>query len=212
MTDLRGNIFFEGPAGRIEGIIKESDGPVSHCAIVCHPHPLYGGTMHNKVVFRIARSFQDAGFSVLRFNFRGTDLSDGKYDDGIGEQDDLRAAVKFMMDKHPDAALWIAGFSFGAAVMLRALECNEPLQAIVGAGVPFSKYDFTRITHCKKAKLFVQGQRDEFGSPDELKGWVDTLDEPKELRIITGADHFFDGHLTELQQCISDFVARHASE
>jgi len=212
MTDLRGNIFIEGPAGRIEAIIKESENPVACCAIVCHPHPLYGGTMHNKVVFRIARAFQDAGFSVLRFNFRGTGLSEGKYDDGVGEQDDLRAAVRFMGEKHPNAALWIAGFSFGAAVMLRALECDEPLQAFVGAGVPFSKYDFTKITHCNKPKLFVQGERDEFGSPEELKRWVDTFDEPKELTIIPAADHFFDGHLSELQQCISDFIARYRSK
>ena len=165
--------------------------------------------MHNKVVFRIARSFQDAGFSVLRFNFRGTGLSEGEYDDGVGEQDDLRAAIRFMMEKHPGAGLWIAGFSFGAAVMLRALECDEPLQAIVGAGVPFSKYDFTRIIHCNKPKLFVQGERDEFGSPEELKHWVETFVEPKELTIIPAADHFFDGHLTELQQCISEFIARY---
>jgi len=212
MTDLRGNIFFGGPAGRIEAIIKEPEGSVARCAIVCHPHPLYGGTMHNKVVFRMARSFQDAGFSVLRFNFRGTGLSEGKHDDGIGEQDDLRAAIRFMMEKYPNALLWIAGFSFGAAVMLRAVECDEPLQGIVGAGVPFSKYDFTRITHCKKPKLFVQGERDEFGLPEELKRRFVMFDEPKELRIISGADHFFDGHLTEFQQCISDFIARYAIE
>src|SRR5262249_16479378 len=198
-----------GPAGRIEAIIKESDGPAAHCVIVCHPHPLYGGTMNNKVVFRIARSFQDAGFSVLRFNFRGAGLSEGKYEDGVGEQDDLPAAISMMMKKHPEAALWIAVFSFGAAVMLRALECDEPLHAFVGAGVPFSKYDFTKITHCNKPKLFVQGERDEFGSPEELKRWVDTFDEPKELTIIPAADHFFNCNLIEQLQYISNSIARY---
>lgn len=210
MTDLRGNIFFDGPVGRIEAIIREPDGPVTRAAIVCHPHPLYGGTMHNKVVFRIARSFQEAGFSVLRFNFRGTGLSEGEHDNGVGEQDDLRAALNFVANKYPDAAVWVAGFSFGAAVMLRAITCDERVRAIIGAGVPFPKYDFTTATQCKKPKLFVQGELDEFGSPEELERLVDTFDEPKELKIIPEADHFFDGHLTELQQAVSSFIARYA--
>jgi uncharacterized protein len=210
MTDLRGNIFFDGPVGRIEAIIREPDGPVTRAAIVCHPHPLYGGTMHNKVVFRIARSFQEAGFSVLRFNFRGTGLSDGEHDNGVGEQDDLRAALNFVAKKYPDAAVWVAGFSFGAAVLLRAITCDERVRAIIGAGVPFPKYDFTTAPQCKKPKLFVQGELDEFGPPEELERLVDTFDEPKELKIIPDADHFFDGHLTELQQAVSSFIARYA--
>jgi alpha/beta superfamily hydrolase len=103
MTDLVGNTFFEGPAGHIEAILKEPDGPVTRAAIVCHPHPLFGGTMHNKVVYRIARAFQDSGFSVLRFNFRGVGRSQGEHDDGLGEQDDLRSAIKFIEEKYPDA-------------------------------------------------------------------------------------------------------------
>src|SRR5262245_66231669 len=108
MTDLRGNIFIEGPAGRIEAIIKESDGPAAHCVIVCHPHPLYGGTMHNKVVYRIARAFQDAGFGVLRFNFRGVGLSQGTYDSGRGEAADLRAAMSFMEEKYRTGQVGLA--------------------------------------------------------------------------------------------------------
>src|SRR5207237_3114944 len=109
--------FFEGPAGRIEAILKEPAAPVARAAIVCHPHPLFGGTMHNKVVFRIARAFQDAGFAVLRFNFRGTGRSQGTHDNGRGEQDDLRAAIEFIAQKYPDAEVWLAGFSFGSMVM-----------------------------------------------------------------------------------------------
>src|SRR5712692_3870632 len=101
MTDLTGNTFFEGPAGRIEAILKEPGDEVTGAAIVCHPHPLFGGTMHNKVVFRIARAFAYAGFAVLRFNFRGTGRSQGAHDNGRGEQDDLRAAVKFIEEKFP---------------------------------------------------------------------------------------------------------------
>jgi len=207
MTDLRGNTFFEGPAGRIEAILKEPAAPVTRAAIVCHPHPLFGGTMHNKVVFRIARPFQEAGFAVLRFNFRGTGRSEGEHDHGRGEQDDLRAAMKFIEEKFPRAELWLAGFSFGSAVMLRTAACDERVRAIVAAGVPVSKYDFTETARCKKPKLFIQGSLDEFGSVEDLERLFAALDEPKKLEIIEGADHFFEGHLTELAQALSDFIA-----
>jgi alpha/beta superfamily hydrolase len=207
MTDLTGNTFFEGPAGRIEAIIKEPAAPVTRAAIVCHPHPLFGGTMHNKVVFRIARAFQDAGFAVLRFNFRGTGSSEGEHDHGLGEQADLGAAIEFIEQRYPDAEVWLAGFSFGSAVMLRAAACDNRVRAFVAAGVPVSKYDFTGIARCNKPKLFVQGSLDQFGSAEDLEKLFAALDEPKELRIIQGADHFFEGHLTELAETVADFVA-----
>jgi alpha/beta superfamily hydrolase len=207
MTDLIGNTFFEGPAGRIEAILKEPAAPVTRAAIVCHPHPLFGGTMHNKVVYRIARAFQDAGFAVLRFNFRGTGRSQGEHDDGRGERDDLRAAMKFIEEKFPRAELWLAGFSFGSAVMLRAAACDERARAIVAAGVPASKYDFTEIARCNKPKQFIQGSLDQFGSVEDLERLFATLDEPKQLKIIEGADHFFKGHLTEVAQAVSEFIA-----
>lgn len=207
MTDLAGNTFFEGPAGRIEAILKEPDGPVTRAAIVCHPHPLFGGTMHNKVVYRIARAFQDSGFSVLRFNFRGVGRSAGEHDDGVGEQDDLRAAIKFIEDKYQDTELWLAGFSFGSVVMLRAAACDDRVRAIVAAGVPVSKYDFSKIVRCAKPKLFVQGSLDQFGSIDDLKRVFDSLDEPKQLKIIEGADHFFEARLTELVDAVSRFIS-----
>lgn len=207
MTDLTGNAFFEGPAGRIEAIIKEPASPVTRAAIVCHPHPLFGGTMHNKVVFRIARAFQDAGFAVLRFNFRGTGRSEGGHDNGLGEQDDLRAAIAFTEEKYPDAEVWLAGFSFGSAVMLRAAACDDRVRAFVAAGVPVSKYDFTGIAQCNKPKLFVQGSLDEFGPAQDVEEFFAALDEPKELKIIQGADHFFEGVLVELTDAVSSFIA-----
>jgi alpha/beta superfamily hydrolase len=207
MTDLTGNTFFEGPAGRIEAILKEPEGPVTRAAIVCHPHPLFGGTMHNKVVFRIARAFQDSGFAVLRFNFRGTGQSEGEHDHGLGEQDDLRAAIEFVAKKYPDAEIWLAGFSFGSAVMLRSAACDDRVRAIVAAGVPVSKYDFTNIERCAKPRLFVQGSLDQFGSTDDLKRVFASIDEPKQLKIIEGADHFFEGRLAELVDAISSFIS-----
>jgi uncharacterized protein len=207
MTDLSGNTFFEGPAGRIEAIIKEPAGSVTRAAIVCHPHPLFGGTMHNKVVFRIARAFQSEGFAVLRFNFRGTGSSEGEHDHGLGEQDDLRAAIEFIQHQYPGAEIWLAGFSFGSAVMLRAASCDNRVRAFVAAGVPVSKYDFSGIAQCHKPKLFVQGSQDEFGPARDLEKLFAALDEPKELNIIQGADHFFEGSLNELANAVSRFIS-----
>lgn len=206
MTDLKGNTFFEGPAGRIEAILKEPP-PVTRAAIVCHPHPLFGGTMHNKVVYRIARAFEDAAFAVLRFNFRGVGYSAGEHDNGRGEQDDLRAAMKFIEEKYPGAEIWLAGFSFGSAVMLRGPACDDRVRAIVAVGTPFSKYDFSGIARCGKPKLFVQGSLDEYGLVSDLEKFFATLEEPKQLKIIEGADHFFEGRLPELSQTVSAFIA-----
>ena len=207
MTDLTGNTFFEGPSGRIEAILKEPDGAVTRAAIVCHPHPLFGGTMHNKVVYRIARAFQDSGFAVLRFNFRGPGRSEGTHDGGVGEKDDLRAAMKFIEEKFRGAEIWLAGFSFGSAVMLNAAACDDRVRAIVAAGVPVSKYDFTGVAHCAKPKLFVQGSLDQFGSVTDLERVFASLDEPKQLKIVEGADHFFEGRLAELAEIVSSFIS-----
>ena len=206
MTELTGNAFIAGPAGRIEAIVKEPTEPVRRVAIVCHPHPLFGGTMHNKVVFRIARAFQNAGFAVLRFNFRGAGKSEGQHDNGLGEQGDLRAVIEFAQQRYPDAEIWLAGFSFGSAVMLRAAACDDRVRAFVAAGVPLSKYDFSGLLRCNKPKLFVHGSLDEFGAAKDLEKLFATLDEPKELRIIDGADHFFEGALNELSDAVSRFI------
>ena len=206
MTELAGNTFIDGPAGRIEAIIKDPAARVSRAAIVCHPHPLFGGTMHNKVVFRIARAFQNAGFAVLRFNFRGTGKSEGQHDNGLGEQDDLRAVIEFAQQRYPEAEIWLAGFSFGSAVLLRAAACDERVRAFIAAGVPLSKYDFSGLLKCNKPKLFVHGSQDEYGAASDLEKLFATLDEPKELRIIDGADHFFEGALTELSDAVSRFI------
>ncbi|HET9532482.1 MAG TPA: alpha/beta fold hydrolase [Blastocatellia bacterium] len=204
--DLTGNTFFEGPAGKIEAILKEPSGEVTRAAIVCHPHPLFGGTMHNKVVYRIAKAFQKAGFAVLRFNFRGAGQSQGEHDRGRGEQDDLRAAIKFVEERYPEAEIWLAGFSFGSAVMLRAACEDERIRALIGVGVPVSKYDFDRVQTCAQPKLFVQGELDEFGTPADLERFVAALGEPKRLKIIEGTGHFFEDKLDELERAVAEFV------
>jgi hypothetical protein len=212
MTDLKGNIFFNGPAGRIEAILKEPADAVTGAAVVCHPHPQFGGTMHNKVVFRIARAFQERGYAVLRFNFRGTGGSEGEYDDARGEQDDLRAAIKFIVERYKGARLWVAGFSFGAAVVLRASCSDSRVYAIIAVGVPVSKYDFNEVTLCGKPKLFVQGEHDEFGPIPDLQRFVERLPEPKHLRVIEGAGHFFDNHLHEVSGAVSEFCRVYEQE
>lgn len=212
MTDLTGNTFLEGPAGKLEAILKDPAGAVTRAAIVCHPHPLFGGTMHNKVVFRIARAFSDAGFAVLRFNFRGTGRSQGEHDSGRGEQDDLSAAIEFIERRYPGAELWLAGFSFGSAVMLRAASCDDRVRALIAVGVPVSKQSFSDLAHCNKPKLLVQGTNDQYGSVDQLETFFASLDEPKQIKIIDGADHFFEGHLPELAEAVTKFIESGGAE
>jgi alpha/beta superfamily hydrolase len=168
--------------------------------------------MHNKVVYRIAKAFQGAGFAVLRFNFRGTGRSQGEHDQGRGEQDDLRAAVNFMKEKYPNAEAWIAGFSFGSTVMLRAACGDTSIRAIVAAGVPVSKSGLSDVISCDKPKLFIQGELDQYGLPEDLARFVGKLREPKTLKIIEGADHFFEGHLAELEKTVSDFINTNGGE
>jgi alpha/beta superfamily hydrolase len=206
MTDLTGNTFLDGPAGRLEAILKEPQPPVTRAAIVCHPHPLFGGTMHNKVVYRVAKAFQQEGFAVLRFNFRGTGKSQGEHDYGLGEQEDLRTAIAFIEEKYPAAEIWVAGFSFGSSVMLSVACGDGRIRALVAAGVPVSKFEFDHVVACDKPKLFVQGSLDEFGSPAELKRFFARLSEPKALKIIEGGDHFFEGRLDELYEAVAAFI------
>lgn len=206
MTDLTGNTFIEGPVGRLEAILKEPEAAVTRAAVVCHPHPLFKGTMHNKVVYRIAKVFQQEGFAVLRFNFRGTGKSQGEHDRGQGEQDDLRAALAFIESKYADAEIWVAGFSFGSGVALKVGCGDARVRALVAAGVPVSKYDAYQVPDCGKPKLFVQGSHDEFGSRADLEAAFASLSEPKALKIIEGGDHFFEGHLDELSEAVRDFI------
>jgi alpha/beta superfamily hydrolase len=209
MTDLKGNIFFEGPAGRIEAIWKQPSNGAVKAAIVCHPHPLFGGTMHNKVVFQIARAFERLGYAVLRFNFRGTGLSEGTHDKGNAEQDDLRAAIEFVLERAAQDRLWLAGFSFGSAVMLKLACSDARVFGFVAAGTPVGRYELDEVARCAKPKLFVQGENDQFGPVAELGLMIESLPDPKELRVIDAADHFFEGRLPEVSKAVSEFVTQY---
>jgi uncharacterized protein len=208
------SLFLNGPAGRLEALLNSGSEQATHAAVVCHPHPLFGGTMHNKVVFHTMKALNSFGFPVLRFNFRGTGLSEGEHDHGIGEVEDVRAALDWM-DAEFHLPLVFAGFSFGAAVGLRATCSDERVRALIGVGVPVAPvaadteqprvYTFEFLRDCTKPKLFVSGARDQFGPRAKLETLVASVPEPKKLVIVEGADHFFEGRLRELRDAIESW-------
>ena len=205
------SFFLDGPAGRLEALLNEGSADAKHAALVCHPHPLYGGTLHNKVVFHAMKALNSFGYPVLRFNFRGTGLSQGEHDNGIGEIEDVRAALNWLDDNF-HLPINFAGFSFGAAVGLRAA-CPDPrVTAVIGLGIPVvpadeRSYDFDFLQECGKPKLFVSGTRDQFGPKAKLQEVVARAADPKKLVLIEAADHFFEGRLRELRDAISNWVA-----
>ena len=204
------SLFIDGPVGRLEALLNQGDQNASHAALVCHPHPLYGGTLHNKVVFHTMKALNSFGFPVLRFNFRGTGLSQGEHDNGVGEVDDVRAALDWL-GREFERPLIFAGFSFGAAVGLRVACSDQRVKAEVGLGLPVVPaderiYDLTFLQNCIKPKLFVSGARDQFGPSRELQRLIEAVPEPKKLVLIEGADHFFAGRLKELRETIELWV------
>jgi len=204
-----------GRAGRLEALLNAGAENASHAAVVCHPHPLFGGTLHNKVVFHIMKALNSFGFPVLRFNFRGTGLSQGDHDHGIGEVDDVRAALDWL-DNELHLPLIFAGFSFGAAVGLKAACADSRVKAAISVGTPVVPvaadtelpriYTFDFLHDCAKPKLLVSGACDQFGPRTKLEALVRSLPEPKKLVVIEGADHFFEGRLRELREAIETWV------
>jgi uncharacterized protein len=187
----------------------------THAALVCHPHPLFGGTLHNKVVFHTMKALNSFGFPVLRFNFRGTGLSQGEHDHGVGEIEDVRTALDWL-DAEFHMPMIFAGFSFGAAVGLSAAHADPRVQALIGVGTPVAPvaaseeeprvYTFDFLKDCTKPKLFVSGARDRFGPREKLKALLASIPERKKLVVIEGADHFFEGRLRELREAIEAWV------
>jgi hypothetical protein len=208
------SLFLEGPAGRLEALLNGGAEGATHAALVCHPHPLFGGNLHNKVVFHATKTLNRLGFPVLRFNFRGTGLSQGEHDHGLGELDDVRAALDWL-EREFHLPLIFAGFSFGAAIGLPVACADAPVRAVIGLGIPLVPadeqiYDFDFLKACGKPKLLVSGARDQFGPRKLLEGLHAALPGPKKLVIIEGADHFFAGRLKELREAIHNWVAEAA--
>jgi uncharacterized protein len=203
-------LFLDGPAGRLEAIFWKPAGSArpSLAALVCHPHPLFGGTMHNKVVYQAAKSLDALRLPVLRFNFRGAGMSEGMHDRGRGEQGDVTAALDFLAGEFPDVRLLLAGFSFGCWVGLRVGCADDRVTELIGLGTPVNDSDFSYLESCPKPKLFVQGSQDKFGAIANLEALVHSVSGEKRLAIVSGADHFFTGKLEQLDHAITEWLTK----
>lgn len=199
-------LFIDGPVGKLEAIFETpGDAEPIASVVVCHPHPQHGGTMHNKVAHTLARTFVRLGFAALRFNFRGTENSDGNFDDGVGEMDDALAVIDEMRHMQPTKPLWLAGFSFGAAISVRAA-VETDVSGLISVAPALSRFasGLTRQPRCPW--LVVQGDEDELVDIDETVDWFNRLEPGPELLIVTGAEHFFHGRLMDLREAVANFV------
>ena len=206
-----GNLFIPVEHGRLEAILKEPrEQPARGVALVLHPHPLGGGTMHNKVVFRAAAALNDAGLITLRINFRGVGQSTGEHDEGRGEREDVLAGLDYLAANYPGQEITLCGFSFGARVGLEVGMSDGRVKRMIAIGAPVDKYDFSFLERCRKPILFVHGDHDEFGNAGKLRDLAASLakNTPVELRLIPGADHFFNNQLNELKAVITEWAAK----
>jgi uncharacterized protein len=204
-----GNLLIPAEHGQLEAILKEPrTGPPKGVALVLHPHPLGGGTMHNKVVFRAAAALNDAGLITLRINFRGVGQSTGTHDEGRGERDDVRAGLDYLSSNYSNLSTTLCGFSFGARVGLEVGISDQRVRYLIGVGTPVNKYDFEFLQACRKPLLLVHGELDEFGAADELKQIAADLERLTQvgLVIVPGAHHFFENKLDELKRAITEWI------
>jgi len=204
IEDLRGR------EGRLEALLNTGAKDARYAVLVCHPHPLGGGTMHNKVVYHAMKAFQGLGLPVLRFNFRGTGLSEGRHDHGRGEQDDVRAALDWL-EREYGLPLLFAGFSFGAYVGTRVCCEDARVKGLVALGIPVHAegrdYHYGYLADCGKPKLFCSGSADRYGPKVKVEAEIAAAAPPKQLVWVEGADHFFVGKLDQVQQAIRDWCA-----
>jgi alpha/beta superfamily hydrolase len=208
------SFFLQGPAGQLEAILWTPPAgapPPSFAALVCHPHPLFGGTMHNKVIYQTAKTLSALGLPVLRFNFRGAGMSTGTHDRGRGEQGDVRAGLDFLAAEFPGGPLLLAGFSFGSWVGLRVGCEDARVTRLIGLGAPVNDSDFSYLSECAKPKLFVQGGNDQFGALDKLNALVASLPGENRAVEVPGVNHFFAGKLDELDRAITSWLAERSS-
>ena len=204
-----GNLFIPVAHGQLEAILKEpGQGSPKGVALVLHPHPLGGGTMHNKVVFRAAAALNDAGLTVLRINFRGVGQSTGQHDEGSGEREDVRAGLDYLSQQYPGLRITVCGFSFGSRVGLEVAIHDPRVSFLIGIGTPLEKYDFSFLAECRKPLLLVHGEHDEFGDVASLRKLVAEVEKntPVRLVVVPGAGHFFDANLDDLKRAITDWT------
>jgi len=201
MVRLIESLMIPGPAGRLEALLEEPETPPVIATLVCHPHPQHGGTMHNKVVYRLARGLRKEGSVVLRFNYRGVNLSEGTYDQGVGEVEDARACLTLLRERYPALPFQLAGFSFGSRIALK-LGCQMRPRQILAVGFPTIYSDRSFLEGCTQRRVFIQSTSDEFGPGPDLITLYETLPEPKELHWVPSADHFFVDALDEFERTV----------
>jgi alpha/beta superfamily hydrolase len=197
------SLLIDGPAGKLEALLEEPEDQAPNGAVlVCHPHPLHGGTMHNKVVYRMARAMRRAGAVVLRFNYRGVNQSEGKYDEGVGETEDTRAALEVLRSRYPELPFSLSGFSFGSRIILK-LGCEiAGASRLIAVGFPASYQDSKQLGRCEVPRVFILSTHDEFCAVDTMEAYFGGLTGPKELIWIEARDHFFTGGLDEFEEAV----------
>lgn len=209
----KGNLFIPAPHGRLEAIFKEPAGTLKGLGLVCHPHPLGGGTMHNKVVFRAAAGLVDAGLATLRFNFRGVGASTGRHGEIAGGVEDVRTALDYLAGTFPGEEITLAGFSFGSRTGMEVGIGDDRVVRLISIGTPVDKYgDYEFLTKVRKPILFLHGDKDEFGSIENVRRLVDEISKNNsdaELVVFENSGHFFDEHLNELRETVKAWVSRH---
>ena len=201
-----------GPVGRLEALLTApllaTGGTLRAAVVFAHPHPLHGGTMHTKAVYRATKALAGLGCAVLRFNFRGVGASEGMFDNAVGELDDFRAGLDFMASQYPGADLWAAGFSFGAYVALTAGARDDRVSTLIGIAPALRMYDFSEVGASTKPKYFVQGERDELCPLEHMQAFFAELPEPKTLLVVPGANHLFNGQVEEVGQAVTEMLGR----
>ena len=208
----KGNLFIPASHGQLEAILKEPVGERRGVGLVCHPHPLGGGTMHNKVVFRVAAGLGDAGLVTLRFNFRGVGASTGKHEEVTGGREDVRDALEYLATEYPGEDMTLAGFSFGSRTAMEVGMSDDRVARLISIGTPVDKYgDYDFLTRNRKPILFVHGDQDEFGALENVRKLYDEVNKnaDAELVVFENCGHFFDDHLNQLRESVREWTTMH---
>ncbi|CAN5168642.1 Dot/Icm type IV secretion system effector CoxH3 [soil metagenome] len=209
----KGNLFIPASHGKLEAILKQAE-PHQGVGLVCHPHPLGGGTMHNKVVFRAAAGLVDAGLTTIRFNFRSVGASTGEHDEIKGGREDVRDVLDYLDETYPSDDVTLAGFSFGSRTGLEVGAADNRVKRLISIGTPVDKYgDYEFLTGNLKPILFVHGDKDEFGEAGSVREMAKRLSETADVEVVVFEDcgHFFDEHLDELRESVREWTVRHLS-